>query len=800
VETLVGITLGGYTLTRVLGSGGMGTVYLAEDKAIGQQVAIKVVRTDNEDYSSMESAGRAAERFRQEARAVASLDHLHILPLYRYGEEETANGPRAYMVMQYRPEGSLWDWLRKRAGRMIQDTAGQGSGKLPENVPAGLSTTWPLSVEEAADYLHQAASALQYAHNQGIVHRDIKPANFLLRFDQNHAPRSTNAFLLLSDFGLAKFFSAVSSTSNVFGTPMYMAPEQFAGIAGPGSDQYALAVMIYYLLAGRPPFSGDPIVLLNQHLNVEPAPIRTYAPHLSRGVEMVLARALAKKPEQRYPTIATFADEFIQRMQEGQPVSMPAFAPPKPFSLPAHTKNGHPLPEEQKEKRVVQQSLPEPYNDLAALPQGGVTSDAPTRIESGAHAPLSRAASGYPPTYPAHPSPAQFSPSPAQPPTAPASGEEGVPVSQLQTQMAARSTITTDERAPQPRTDRRQALGWLLGGVAVLGIGAGAGLYFYGQQQSSTTKQQTVPKQKHISPASTASTGQPARAKEIRSLLTGHSDFVTALAWSPDGTQLASGSLDHTVRLWNLATQQTTVTYTGHQQGVLTVAWSRDGKLLASGGKDADVQIWDTMGSLKQTVSNLGTQVRDLAWSADSSSLFAGAQGLGLREITLGKSTTTPILSGERAVGSTVAVSADGKHLATGNDLGAVSIFELPTLKRVTTYRSHTLAIRSLAWSPDNTQLALVSIEARLLVLNALTGATLHTLTHDSVVNGAAWEPAGSGRLATATKSGNVYVWNVPNETHIVYGGHRGPASAIAWGAQGLASGALDYSILIWNV
>src|SRR4249920_2837686 len=94
----------------------MGTVYLAEDATIGQQVAIKIVRSDANDYQDSSSAMRAAERFKQEARAVASLDHLHILPLYRYGEEETSNGKRAYIIMQYRPEGSLWDWLRRRAG------------------------------------------------------------------------------------------------------------------------------------------------------------------------------------------------------------------------------------------------------------------------------------------------------------------------------------------------------------------------------------------------------------------------------------------------------------------------------------------------------------------------------------------------------------------------------------------------------------------------------------------------------------------------------------------------------------
>src|SRR5215472_7802556 len=137
VDTLVGTSLGGYTLKRLLGSGGMGAVYLATDPAIGQQVAIKVVRIDAADYPDLASAIRAAERFKQEARAIASLDHLHILPLYRYGEEQTDNGQRAYMIMQYRPEGSLWDWIRKRASKPLSDSPGISSMHSPSmDIPA----------------------------------------------------------------------------------------------------------------------------------------------------------------------------------------------------------------------------------------------------------------------------------------------------------------------------------------------------------------------------------------------------------------------------------------------------------------------------------------------------------------------------------------------------------------------------------------------------------------------------------------------------------------------------------------
>jgi eukaryotic-like serine/threonine-protein kinase len=133
VDILLGTSLGGYTLLRAIGSGGMGTVYRVEDPMIGHQVAIKVVHTDARAHSDTDSMP-LTRRFRQEARAVASLDHLHILPLYRYGEEETVGGQRAYMVMQYRPEGSLWDWLPRRAGLASAESLASAP-----HLPAGLN-------------------------------------------------------------------------------------------------------------------------------------------------------------------------------------------------------------------------------------------------------------------------------------------------------------------------------------------------------------------------------------------------------------------------------------------------------------------------------------------------------------------------------------------------------------------------------------------------------------------------------------------------------------------------------------
>ncbi len=250
-----------YRIVRLLGRGGMGSVYLARDLTLDREVAIKVVKTDT-------SAREIQDRLRREARTAARLSHPNVVPLYTFGDVEGM----PYFVMGYVRGESL-------AARLRRD------GTLPE--------------EEVRRVLADLAEALDHAHRQGVVHRDVKPDNVLLDDESGRA--------LLTDFGVAKALGGgetMTSAGSVVGTPSYMSPEQAAGRADIDgrSDIYSLGVMGFAMLTGRLPFEGKTAGdVLAKHLTQEPPPLRGLAPALSDSTVQAVERCLAKDPARRWP-------------------------------------------------------------------------------------------------------------------------------------------------------------------------------------------------------------------------------------------------------------------------------------------------------------------------------------------------------------------------------------------------------------------------------------------------------------------------------------------------------------------
>jgi serine/threonine protein kinase len=281
---LEGEKLGHYQLTRFIQGGGMGEVYLAQDLTLSRQVAIKVMKTEPVLYPDAQSSKDAARLFQREMKAISMLDHPHILTLHEAGEQLINQENITYMVMPYCPEGSLADWIRRHR------------------------STQPLSPNEVAQILQQAADALQYAHDQHILHLDIKPANFLVR-RQTEPSQLPN--LLLADFGVAKIATTSKLSATPRGTFDYMAPEQLAGTSVAASDQYALGIMVYELLTGRTPYHGAlPHVIPYMRNKVDPEPPSTVNPSLPSALDRIVLRALAKKPQDRFASVKEFASAF----------------------------------------------------------------------------------------------------------------------------------------------------------------------------------------------------------------------------------------------------------------------------------------------------------------------------------------------------------------------------------------------------------------------------------------------------------------------------------------------------------
>ncbi|MCL4255710.1 MAG: serine/threonine protein kinase, partial [Anaerolineae bacterium] len=273
-DNLIGQKLGKYELRQLLGQGGMGSVYRAFQADLKREVAVKVLTG-----AFLQQPG-FMERFIREAQTAASLEHPHIVSVYDYGTDRQTS----YVVMRLLSGGTLAERLNQA----------QSTGRsLP-------------SLRETSKLLYDLASALDYAHSQGIIHRDIKTSNVM--FDNQG-----NAYIV--DFGIAKLMgenNKLTGTGIAMGTPTYMSPEQWQGAnISPAADQYALGVLIYIMITGREPFQAQtPYELLHKHMHEMPTPLLHLRPQLPQNLDIVIGRALSKNPSQRYHSCTAFAQAF----------------------------------------------------------------------------------------------------------------------------------------------------------------------------------------------------------------------------------------------------------------------------------------------------------------------------------------------------------------------------------------------------------------------------------------------------------------------------------------------------------
>jgi len=726
------VVAGRYRLVQVVGRGGMGAVWQAHDTLLGRDVAVKQIWIPGADDELQDPGDPLVRRALREARAAARLRHPGVIVVH---DVVTERG-RPWLVMELVDGRSLAQAIAEHGLLTEQQTARVG-----------------LRVVEA----------LQAAHRAGIVHRDVKPANIMLE---------DTGRVVLTDFGIAVIddATALTATGQMVGSPAYLAPERINGRpAAAASDLWALGVTLYTAVTGRSPFQReDTQATLAAVLTARPV-----TPAHAGRLWPVIKGLLVKDPDRRLnieqarSLLATVADPD----HGAQPVAAgrrPRWWPGGPPKRPTAGPDGMP---------------------------GTVVAPPPTLAAPTAH---------------------QHQPEPAA----------AAPVPAPATTLPAAPAAETEAAAARPAAWTRRPAVILAGVLTVVlaTISPIAWTWHTGDAQRKAAavrqKQQEAAAQAALSRklAAQATALRPTNAnladllavyayhasptnEAIASLHTTrihthtHTDYVYAVAYSPDGRHLATGSRDKAVRVWDLDTG-TSRTLTGHTSSVVAVAYSPDGRHLATGGLDETVRVWDLDTGTSRALTGHTGDVYAVAYSPDGRHLATGGLDDTVRVWDLDTGTSRNLTSTDWIWD--VAYSPDGRHLASASWDDTVRVWDLDT-GTSRALAGHTGSVAAVAYSPDGRHLASGSYDKTVRVWDLDTG-TSRTLTgHTSTVDSVAYSPDG-GHLASASEDHAVRVWDLDTGTSRTLTGHTSDVYAVAYSPDGqLASGSHDGTIRLWS-
>ena len=798
--------LGAFRVHKVLGAGGMGVVFQAEDTGLHRQVALKVLRPRLQDDAS------ARQRFLREAQAAAGLAHDHIMPILHIGED----GGMPYLVMPL----------------LIGETLEQRLKREPR-----------LGVAEVLRFGGEIAAGLAAAHERGFIHRDIKPSNIWLEGGPPACGLAANpqvGRVKILDFGLARLLgsdAALTHAGAIVGTPAYMAPEQARGEAlDARCDLFSLGCVMYRMATGTVPFPGATTMATLRALElVTPKAPHVLQPAVPRGLSVLIVQLLAKRPDQRLPSArAVLAALATVRIHAPQAVVAPS----------------------RRRQRAVAAAI---LGILVAAVvcvilvawrpwRGGDVQD-PVEQLAGVIA--------GPPTDLPRPPPAAW-PIDSLRRDKIAAYELAVAGNGDPNQAPAELVgILGDSRLKH--WDTARAIAYSPDGKTL----ASASYDGTAKLWDTATGKQLRLLDVHERGFQTVAYADAGRIlltmardgsaklwdtrswKELHALKVDHGGRdINWADLSPGGKLLATTGWDFTVKVWEVASRQKLADLVGHRGLAHRVLFHDDGKMLVTAGADGTVRLWDAAtGTEVQNLGELGAELFDIAFSADHSVLAVGAKDGRAFVWDTATWKQRPLRIHTKGQGNTVMLRQDGKVLAIGNSEhtvtlwdtatgklqqtlsghhellchlqfqpgsavlasasldGVVKFWDTDTGKELLDRRGHQSFVRTVAFSPDGQFLLSGSWDGTIKVWYPATGKELQTLrSHAAEVRSLAFHPGGR-QLASGSRDTTVKLWEVGTWKARTLGSHTDDVRSVAFNRDGslLASGSADRTVKVWD-
>jgi len=747
-----GTCIGEYEIEREIGRGGMGIVYLASQRDLGRQVALKVIPP-----ATLSAITR--QRFLREAKALASLSHPNIVPIFTAGDESGS----LFIAMEYVPGASLSTLISQVRHRPAGIKAHQAWEDCLQAITRSVDEDQTERNEPRADeschlddrYVRncvsmvvQIAGALMRAHETGVIHRDVKPGNIII---------SNDGRARLLDFGLAAVHTEphVTVSGEFFGTPYYVAPEQAAGRSaqvGPASDVYSLGATLYECLTLQPPFDAESIPEILAHvLNDDAKPARQLNPTLPRDLETILAKSLSKSLADRYESMEDLADD-LTRFLEGRPI---------------RAKRATAV------QRVVKWSRRRPVTaSLLVLLLTIFFAGVGVWSWQLAETRKAQSQTQYVQTQLQH-------------------ANREVEVSGV----ALQAETANAERWRYVRIMADADRQWLAGDVdAIRGLLRDAPAQWRNWEWSMLSWRCN---------------------SELQSLPRGTA--ATHIAWRRDGQGVAVSSNAGDIQLWDLTSTQRTHTMmpvVGYSGGV---DYLDDGKRVVSACADGIVRVWDTatgqelrsFSGVPDGIGNTSQPITDMAVSPDERYLLTvgGVLNSGgwarLHELPTGRLYRS--YSGHQSTINAVAYSTDGKHFATAARDGTAHVWDVSSESPLLTLRGHGEGrsfIYDVAFSPTGGLLATCGEEGIIQLWDSKSGEIVRTMDFGSTaIRAVAFSPDGK-LLAGVGVDGAAPVYDVSNGKKVtVFQGHPPLSLSVAFSPDGkrLATGG-QRSVKIWDV